>query len=660
MTIVMGMHMGHDASVAIVRDGHLVAFAQRERLSRIKHAYGLDRATLNHVLDQAGICSAQEIDWVAVTSTQGSDIPFCHLSGVELNYTIKSPPPLGQRYPNWLNRSSEEILTLCSPSMFQRVLGHPRDLSTSNKFLHFFAEYRDLSLDALRRFPWLDRHGTHPLWERTKALVDWGELDIRSLMSDSVPASAFQYPVILTMDGHNIPGIRLDHHLGHAASSYYRSGLNNALVVTVDGYGGLRTPFAAGGVYWGAGNHLFPLMPHGLMHGDWFDAVGEHVGLDAIGASGKLMGLAPYGAPDYFDKRFVGNRADLKIHKLEGTVDTWLEHCRRQGHLSNDIGADSGHFGLPFDRYQVNVAASTQALFEACWLLAIQAGQVLLKNAGVQPSGLCLSGGAALNCPCNSRIAREGGLNPMFIEPNCDDSGQSIGAALWLARSGLEDYFGRGEPMSVQGVFTGPSKNLEIDELRSMLPPGVTLEALSLDTATQNAARDLEAGRIVGWFQGGSEMGPRALGHRSLLAAPFDRTMHYRVNALKNREQWRPLAPVVLAPKLEKFFDPPPAERLLPFMLATATVRDQRLTAITHVDGSSRVQAVTPDHGSLFHILKAFEALTGVPVLINTSMNGPGEPIVERPEEALQFFLRSGLEALYLDGVRIGRKEKNG
>jgi carbamoyltransferase len=647
MSIIIGLNFGHDATITVLVDGKIAAFVQRERLSRIKHSYSLDRKTLDIAILQSGISPAS-IDAVAITSTQGSEPILANLHGVSMSYDVSmqiGPQPILVEYLG----GYENLGKYYSPSMVERVLGPHPDPTTHPAFTHYFAEYRDLPLDSLRRFPWFDAHVELPSWRRPSGLKSLSSVKIDSLIEDVRCRFGFHYPIRFTIDGVSVPGVRLDHHLAHASSSFYRSGSREALVLTNDGYGGNRAPYSNGGVYLGIDQKLIALSPHFLKQGNIYDRVSRFIGLPAVGGAGKLMGLSPYGTPNYFDPRFVGNSYDHALAGIDGSPLGWIAYAQQRaidtGDVDNYSSAD-----LPFSRFHINLAASTQRLFEENWLALIQASRFALEKAGCKLEDLCLSGGAALNCPSNSRIHRESGFRRIFIEPNCDDGGLSIGAALWVYHGLLDNKTQRSSPFGITEAYGHGYSSAMIEAAVAKYENIVVERPLNF---AASAAHDLAGGCVVGWFEGGSEMGPRALGHRSILADPRPRAMHYRVNALKSREAWRPLAPMVLESSSSEYFDLSGLPAESPFMLLTARVIDVRLAAITHVDGSARIQTITPASGKIFEVVTQFEKQCGIPVLLNTSMNGPGEPIIETPEEAIEFLLRGGADILYLEGRRI-------
>jgi carbamoyltransferase len=304
------------------------------------------------------------------------------------------------------------------------------------------------------------------------------------------------------------------------------------------------------------------------------------------------------------------------------------------------------------DPINADLAASTQMLFEECYLQAVRATKGLLHNSGIESDNLCLSGGTALNCPSNSRIFQGGSFGSMFIEPSCGDEGLAIGGALYVHHHLFQNPVSR-DPRRLP---LSPYLGLEIREadVRRALEAcasGIRYEKRS-DNPEQ-AARDIHGNKIIGWFEGRSESGPRALGHRSIVANPMHRENWERVNRIKQREVWRPFAPSVLEEESPNWFKGLPHPS--PYMLFTGQVISSSLPAITHVDGSSRIQTVDSSAGDYYRMIKAFHRLSGVPVVLNTSLNGPGEPIVETPEQALAFFINSELDALYMNGFKITR-----
>ncbi|MED6311276.1 MAG: carbamoyltransferase C-terminal domain-containing protein, partial [Pseudomonadota bacterium] len=448
--------------------------------------------------------------------------------------------------------------------------------------------------------------------------------------------------------GRSLPGCFVQHHMAHAAVCYYRSEFDAAAVLTHDGFLS-GTGYHSGLNLYGEGHRLWPVSPNHLTLGMAYNFAAEMVGLGLVHGAGKLMGLAPYGQPVFFDSRFVGNEIDIRRQFDSDLWTAWSDHCRKE---ATARGYDISALGDPArvtDAVNADIAASTQKLFEETYLKAVRSLDRMLSGGGIRTDNLCLSGGTALNCPSNSRIWREGPFDNVFIEPTCDDGGLAIGAALHIYHNLLE------QPRRIE--TTPPSPYLGI-------PYGESAVEAALETASgivwsqpedpaAAAAADLIGNKIIAWFEGGSEAGPRALGHRSILADVRNADNWRRVNHVKGRELWRPFAPIVLAEKAADWFDGCPMPS--PYMLFTATVRSTDLPAITHVDGSSRIQTVDASCGGIRHVLEAFDRETGVPVLMNTSFNGPGEPIVETPAHAVAFLQNSDLDVVYIEGRRAVR-----
>jgi carbamoyltransferase len=333
----------------------------------------------------------------------------------------------------------------------------------------------------------------------------------------------------------------------------------------------------------------------------------------------------------------------------------WLAHCRE---TASQKGYDLTALGVKermTDSVNADFAASTQKLFEETMLTAVETLGRMAGASGLKTDNLCLSGGTALNCPSNSRIAREGPFRRVFVEPACDDSGLALGAALAAFHNVLDQEPPAAKRRATASAYLGaPLGDTGIAAALAELDPTLTMQAIS--DAPERAARELAANKVIGWFEGRSEIGPRALGHRSILADPRDGANWARVNRIKGREAWRPFAPAVLESEAAEWFVGAPLPS--PYMLFTATVRSSAVPAITHKDGSARIQTVDESCGEFFHLLRAFYVLTKVPLVLNTSFNGPGEPIVETPGDALRFFAASELDALYLDGYRVARRAR--
>lgn len=645
---ILGLHFGHDASVTVLADGRIAAHVLAERQRRIKHAVGLTEADIQRALDAAGLVVA-DLDSAALVSTQDMEM----LVGLAGDLDIALGATAAHPYPSPITglvgppAAVERLLSFGLKGVFGA--GNDAEGIAREHWARLLPEWRDYAAGRLRAVGWLNAFATHERWAARRGLED--------LRSEPVPRALFgdagrlgmHYPVTLRLQGRAVPACLVDHHVCHGASSYYRSGFERAAVMTHDG--GDPGRGLSGLFLYGEGHRLHVLGPHHLALGGIYRGAGIALGFDPWGAEGKLMGLSSYGAPRFFDSRYTGNGFDIQRRTGESPSRAWRAHCVS---VAAARGYDTSHghpqhLLSPFGR---DFAASTQKLFEETWLRAAEVLEEMLRRHDRGTTRLALSGGCALNCPGNSRLYNEGPFRQLFVEPNCDDGGLSAGAALFVHHNllGLEL-----DPAAVSwnaSPFRGPP--VRPADLEAALAEAGAAFGLSapVDPAAA-AAEDLAADRVVAWFEGSSEMGPRALCHRSLLANPARAANWARVNRIKGREAWRPFAPAVSEAESARWFADCPAAS--PYMLFTARVRSDGLPAITHVDGSARVQTVGPGDGGISRLLERLGELTGVPVVLNTSLNGPGEPIVESPAEALALFRSSAPDVLYLEGRRIAR-----
>jgi carbamoyltransferase len=439
-----------------------------------------------------------------------------------------------------------------------------------------------------------------------------------------------------------------DHHQSHAASSFFYSGFDEAAILTLDGVGEWAT--TTFGQATGPHIDLFEEVQFPSSLGLLYSALTSYLGFEVNDGEYKVMGLAPYGEPRYADQV----RALVTLEE-GGQYHLNLEYFNflRRDRMYSDRLIEL--FGEPPRRpesallpFHYDVARSLQ------WVLE----EILLEKVGylhrrVPSRNLCMAGGVALNCVANSRVLRDGPFDELFIQPAASDAGGCLGAAA-LAHVRLT-----GE-RPVQGRLThmywGPATPAE--EIAGMLA-GTSLRPLDYrgrtDALLAATVDRLAAGKVVGWFQGRMELGPRALGARSILADPRDEGMRDRINALvKMRESFRPFAPAVLASRAGEHFA---IDHPSPFMLETCQVRSPfELPAITHVDRSARLQTVDPEASPRFAALLAcFADRTGCPILLNTSFNMRGEPIVCTAEDALLCFVRSQIDTLVLEDFLIDR-----
>ena len=459
------------------------------------------------------------------------------------------------------------------------------------------------------------------------------------------------------------PILIFPHHLSHAASAYYLSGFPDAAVLTADGVGEWETTTYGRG----DGDHLELLtgvdFPHSL--GLLYSTLTSYLGFRVNSGEYKVMGLAPYGEPrfarqvDRLLRSAPGPGFELDMDFFDFVAGSRMYSAA----LVELFGRPPRRTDEALEDFHADVAASLQRALE----------EVLLEKAEwlageVDSENLAMAGGVALNCVANGRLLRQGPFRRLFVQPAAGDAGGAVGAAALAHRRLAGSRPATGAPGApLANVRLGPAwsgdevadlvaaTGFEHEDFRQR--PGDLYDAV---------ARRLVEGQVVGWFQGPMEFGPRALGGRSILADPRDPEMRDQVNArVKKREGFRPFAPAVLAERAAEHFAldaaavaPSLEHRPCRFMLETCQVRSPlELPAVTHVDGSARPQVVGPEASPRFAaLLAAFERLTGCPVLLNTSFNVAGEPIVATPADALMTFAVAGLDALVLEDCVLDRR----
>jgi carbamoyltransferase len=454
------------------------------------------------------------------------------------------------------------------------------------------------------------------------------------------------------------------HHDSHAASAFFPSPFEEAAVLTMDGVGEWATTTV--GVGRGADLQLLQEIrfPHSL--GLLYSAFTYHAGFKVNSGEYKLMGLAPYGEPRYVDL-ILRELVDLKE---DGSLRLNLEYFNYLSGLTMTGRRFDRLFGgpprrpeAPLTAREMDMARSIQAVTELAMLrMAAHAHRL----TGMKR--LCLAGGVALNCVGNGRVLREGPFEELWIQPAAGDAGGALGAALLVHHRLLGNPRTPAAGDAMAGSYLGPEFGDE-DVRRFLDAAGARYRTLEWDEVPRVAAGVLAEGKVVGWFQGRMEFGPRALGNRSILGDPRDREMQSRMNLkIKFRESFRPFAPAVPRDRVADWFE---LDAPSPYMLLVAPVGQARrlaepggngatgiarlklprstVPAITHVDWSARVQTVHPETNPLFHgVLRAFEERTGCPVLVNTSFNVRGEPIVGTPEDAFRCFRRTQMDCLFL------------
>lgn len=441
-------------------------------------------------------------------------------------------------------------------------------------------------------------------------------------------------------DGNSLRVHFIDHHLAHASAFLY-SPFEEAAILTLDAFGEKDCLTFSRGI----GGRIEPLwsqeFPHSL--GSFYSTFTEYCGFQPQGDEWKLMGAAPYGNPAVFLDKV---RALIRLRPERGfelDLACFNHYQFHRPHYYSPRMAE--HLGLPPNpvgceptQVHYDLAAAAQQVFEETYFAVMEQ---LRATTGL--GRLVVSGGVAMNSVANGKIFGRTGFADAFIPPTPDDSGGSLGAALYVHCNRL----GGERCYTMRDNYLGPGYD---DAAIAATLAKYRLRARRLEDPAREAAEAIAAGQIIGWFQGRLEFGDRALGNRSILADPRDGAMKEKVNAtIKYRESFRPFAPAILADSADKFFVD---ARSTPFMEKVFPIRAERrgeIPAVTHVDGSGRLQTVTAQQNPLFHrLITAFDAITGVPVVMNTSFNLKGEAMVCSPDDAIRTFYTSGLDALFL------------
>jgi carbamoyltransferase len=440
-----------------------------------------------------------------------------------------------------------------------------------------------------------------------------------------------------------------EHHQSHAASAFLPSPFEEAAILTCDGVGEWAT--TTQGIGKGERVELIREVrfPHSL--GLLYSAFTYYLGFKVNSAEYKVMGAAPYGDPKYAQKIFeelVDLRDDgsFKLNMKYFAYDHGLQMTNQK--FSELFGHPVRQRESEMEQFHWDMAASIQKVTETVILHMVND---LHARTGMKY--LCMAGGVALNCVANGRIIREGPFEDLWVQPAAGDAGGALGAALFVHNTIL----GNPRATRMEHSFWGPEySDTEIQQYLDAR--GAPYRTLSRDEMIRETARQLdEEQAVVGWFQGRTEWGPRSLGARSILADARNEENWKRVNLkIKFRESFRPFAPAVLAEKTSEWFD---IDRESPYMLLVCQVREGRhIPAVTHVDGSARLQTVSREsHAEFYDLLSEYDRRTGCPVLINTSFNVRGEPIVLSPDDAYLCFMRTNMDFLVL-GNQILLKEE--
>ena len=587
----------HDSAAALIEDGNIVAAAQEERFTRKKHDADFPKHAIDYCLDQARI-RLPEVDYVAFY-----DKPF-----------IK----------------------------FERLL--------ETYLAHAPRGFASFSVSM-------------PLWIKEKLFQ-------KSLIKGQLKAAApdFDWQDRLLF---------AEHHQSHAASAFYPSPFEEAAVLTMDGVG----EWATSSLGFGQGNELNLVkeihFPHSL--GLLYSAFTYYTGFKVNSGEYKVMGLAPYGEPKYADL-ILDNLIDVKPDGSFRLNLSYFDYCTG---LRMTNGRFDALFGGPprrpdqlITQREMDIAASIQAVLDE---ILLKLTRSIARETGAK--NLCLAGGVALNCVANGKVLRDGRFENLWIQPAAGDAGGALGASL-VAYYGFLDrprHIGNRRD-AMKGTYLGPEFD-QVDIERRLKASGASYETLDEDVLIARTADALAEGKAVGWFQGRMEFGPRALGARSILGDARSPSMQKTLNLkIKYRESFRPFAPSVLGEDVANWFE---LEGDSPYMLLVADVKEDKrrvmteaertlfgieqlnvprseIPAVTHVDYSARVQTVHPDTNARYHrLISEFKAKTDCPVIVNTSFNVRGEPIVCTPEDAFKCFMGTEMDVLVIGNAFLEKASQD-
>lgn len=586
----------HDSAAALIRDGEIIAAAQEERFSRKKHDARFPEQALRYCLKEAGI-SLKEVSEVVFY-----DKPLIKFERLLSTYLAYAP----------------------------------------HGFLSFISAM--------------------PVWLKEK-------LFIKTLLKKS-----------LAEIGHckknEVPRLLFaEHHQSHAASAFYPSPFEKAAVLCLDGVG----EWATTSVWLGEGNQLKPVweidFPHSL--GLLYSAFTYYTGFKVNSGEYKLMGLAPYGEPKYVDliyKHLIDLKEDgsFKLNMDYFNYATGLTMTNRK--FSELFGGPPRKAESQISQKEMDLARSIQVVTEE---VVLRLAKSIHQELGVE--NLCLAGGVALNCVANGRLLREGPFKNIWIQPAAGDAGGALGAALAAWYEQHENPRKVEAKDSMKGSYLGP--RFSNDQIQLALDhAGAQYQKLEDKDLLPKLAKILGDGSVVGWFQGRMEFGPRALGGRSIIGDPRNTKMQSVMNLkIKYRESFRPFAPSVASDRVSDYFE---LDRASPYMLIVAPVKESlrrkmnaeeeklfgidklnvprsSLPSITHVDYSARIQTIHPETNPRFYnLIKEFENQTGCAVLVNTSFNVRGEPIVYSPQDAYRCFMRTEMDYLVLENFILAKKDQ--
>ena len=586
----------HDSAACLLQDGIIIEAVQEERFTRVKHDSNFPLNSINYIFNKYNL-TVKKVDFFVFYEK-----PFLKFERLLETYVAKAP--LGflsfkTSMPIWLR-----------DKLFQKKL----------------------IIDELKK------------------------LSLEKINNDKILFS--------------------EHHFSHASSAFFPSPFKEAVILTIDGVGEWATTTIGYGKDNTLSIHKEINFPHSL--GLLYSAFTYFLGFKVNSGEYKLMGLAPYGEPTYVDlilEKLIDlkNDGSFKLNQKYFDYSTGLTMTNQN--FSNLFNLKKRNSNEEFNSEYLNLASSIQKVTEKIILKIIK----YIKH-NYKSKNICLAGGVALNCVANSKIIESRDFENVWIQPAAGDAGGCIGAALntWYLHLNKVRIVNKSDSMN--GSFLGPFYN-QNDIENSLTRLKASFEKLNEKSLINKTAKLISEGKTIGWFQGRMEFGPRALGSRSILADPRSESMQKELNLkIKFRESFRPFAPAIIEEELNNWFE---LDKASPYMLLVAQLKKNKLInispqdqnlkgieklyikrseipAVTHVDNSARIQTVDKNTNPKFYsLLKSFNELTGCPILVNTSFNIRGEPIVNTPEDAFKCFMGTNLDYLVIGNCIVAKKEED-
>jgi len=621
---ILGINFGHDASLALFTDGALLSFEELERRTRNKHQLGVSASDIELFLSASGT-NFSEIDIVGICSTQGWMMRHCE--------AIRMTAGWRRRWPSLVPRNLAQWPVDCALKGCDGLASYDRHA------VNLHGKTPSVIRSRLR-WPYLEGPNVDigALSPLLKAALGMSDAQKNQYLTSLLAPMTFE------LRGHEKLSFYVDHHASHAFYAHFYSGARSSVICTHDG-GAPILPFNSGGIYLSIdGIGAVPLVSHNLGLGVLYDQISIAVGLD--NEPGKLMGLAPYAnpSPGAYDliKHALDAYSSRAWENVVALTDAVIFVSRREQAIRRR-SAGQFPFSMKDPELAMQVAANTQLIVQSLFVSVV--GRILSEvfEASESFGTVDLTGGFTFNCPTNSLIQQQFSMLKINPLPGAGDTGLPIGAAALLCHVLGVSLKRQIHTSGVIAAFPPPPT-----AGRSTSPPSIVRRVeLGAESTPQFIARAIVEGKILCLFRGRSEVGPRALGNRSIIAHAVNESVRDAINSSKGRELWRPLAPICREEDFRDYFGGDPG--LARYMLFTFRVLTSSLPAVTHVDGTARVQCVTASDTWLHAALTLLKAANQIPVIVNTSFNCAGEPLVETFEQAVSSFNRMRFDYLVTD-----------